>query len=579
MCGFLCVATRRPLAESAQPSRWRRDILQHRGPDSFGERAFDHAFVRHWRLSIVDLSNESSQPYGRDDGWLIYNGEIYDWMDIAAREGVAASGDTPLVHALCARGRDAAALERARGFYAYVFLTDGGRRMRGGRDPFGKKPLYYAIDDERGIAAFASEERAILDVIEDRRHDAQGLSEYFLYKQAFRGRTAFAQISQLPPGAQFEFDTARWTLHVDRTWDAYYAMPAAEVFTLDDEPALDTASVAERVDAELRGAMEIRIPRDVRASVALSGGVDSTLIAADAMQSRLADQIARFITIGFDDPASDESARARAIAAALRVTDRHTVVPYAQGSVVSDLERCIAHAGAPLEHPHALSYDRLSAAAAQYAKVLITGEGADELFLGYAHYAGEGASFAFREYLTAEEEGEYRAAAGDRPFDAIRAAANVAHLRGRALSSHSASRELELKSHLLTLLTRNDKMGMAHSVEIRAPFLDRRVLRVALALSPEFLATAGQTKRVIKRLFEARFPTLEPPARKIGFRVPFDEAFLGGPERERLRDYVAVGVEVIARIAGLRRIDPARVSPRMAWPLINLGIFSEQFPV
>jgi asparagine synthase (glutamine-hydrolysing) len=241
------------------------------------------------------------------------------------------------------------------------------------------------------------------------------------------------------------------------------------------------------------------------------------------------------------------------------------------------LRECVAHAAAPLEHPHYLAYYVLCRHAAAAAKVLITGEGADELFMGYEHYRTAGASFAFREYLLPEDEDQFDARGGRRAFDVIRADAHVTCWRDRALSSRAASREYELKSHLLTLLSRNDKMGMAHSVEIRAPYLDRRIVALALGLPEAALVADGSPKQILKQEFVARFPGMAPQPRKIGFRVPFDDMFTAkrhGAEIERL---CGVALDALRRECGLAARPARSISPRLGWSLVNIGMFLEAY--
>jgi asparagine synthase (glutamine-hydrolysing) len=206
--------------------------------------------------------------------------------------------------------------------------------------------------------------------------------------------------------------------------------------------------------------------------------------------------------------------------------------------------------------------------------VLITGEGADELFMGYDHYRAPGTSFAFREYLSSDDEDGFAPeAGGDRPFDAIRRAAGIATLRARALSSRMSSREYELKSHLLTLLSRNDKMGMASSVEVRAPFLDREIMALSMALSDADLVVNGSTKHALKRIFATRFPGIQAQDRKIGFRVPFDEMFLADRTRPEVREQCELAARALREECGLRLTSPASISPRLGWSLLNIGMF------
>jgi asparagine synthase (glutamine-hydrolysing) len=571
MCGFLCVVTRTRVAETIDVTALNRDVLRHRGPDSSGELLCDHAYVRHWRLSIVDLSDTSSQPYGAGGSWLIYNGEIYNYEDLAGRLSLKVPGDTALLYELCKRGIDGEELERARGFYSYLWLTENGLKLSGARDPFGKKPLFYHVDDEEGVAVFASEEKAIVDCMKRSRIDFAAISQYVLYKQVFHGATYFENIRQLAPGARFHFDARRWTLTVDREWADYYEMPAAEVFSL-GAPA-GAGESATQVRERLCESLALRVPRDVTASVALSGGVDSALIADLAVEASLMGAISRFLTVGFEDPASDESVRASEIAAALSVTDLHSIVRFSQRELTVLLQQCIEQASSPLEHPHYLSYFVLCHHASKLSKVLITGEGADELFMGYDHYRAPGASFAFREYLSREDEDGFTGAAGERPFDGIRRAARIATFRARALSSRMLSREYEIKSHLLTLLSRNDKMGMASSVEVRAPFLDKEIVALSMSWSDADLVVDGSTKHVLKGIFAARFPGIRAQDRKIGFRVPFDEMFLADRSQPDVRERCELATRALREECGLRLTSLESITPRLGWSLLNIGMF------
>jgi asparagine synthase (glutamine-hydrolysing) len=577
MCGFLCVVTRRALDETVDITALNKDVLRHRGPDSSGELRFQHAYVRHWRLSIVDLSDTSSQPYGDGDSWLIYNGEIYNYEEMAASLSLRVPGDTPLLYELCRRGVAQEVLERARGFYSYLYLSEDGLALSGARDPFGKKPLFYHVDDAAGIAVFASEEKAIVDCLGGGRVDFAAVAQYLLYKQLFHGATYFEGIKQLAPGARFRFDARRWTFDVDRDWPAYYDAPAAEIFAIapDEEArAAAPAQLETLVYTRLRESLVLRVPRDVSACVALSGGIDSSLIARLATETSSLDHISQFITIGFANSSSDESPRAAQIARALGISETHSVARFPDEEMLACLKRCVEHASSPLEHPHYLSYDLLSQYSSGFSKVLITGEGADELFMGYEHYLTAGQSLAFREYLLAEDERQFASLAPTaRPFDGIRHAAGVDGLRARAVSSRMLSREYELKSHLLTLLSRNDKMGMAHSVEIRAPFLDRDMVALSLALSDADLIAGGSAKVVLNRMFAARFPEIAVQTRKIGFRVPFDEMFVARRDHEDVRGPCEAAVRALGEKCGVHLTALESITPRLGWSLLNIGLF------
>ena len=350
MCGFLCVVTRKPLDQAVDIAGFDKDVLRHRGPDSSGELVFPHAFVRHWRLSIVDLGETSNQPYGDGDSWLIYNGEIYNYQELADGLSVEVTGDTPLLYALCKRGIDQDALKRASGFYSYLYLSGDGLELSGARDPFGKKPLFYHVDDEAGVAVFASEERAIADCLGAQSIDFGAISQYLLYKQVFHGDTCFTKIKQLAPGARLHFDVLRWAFRVDRDWADYYRMPAAGVFAIppDEDSAASAGQDFEpRVYRRLRDSLVLRVPRDVQASVALSGGIDSSLIARLAVETSSLSHISQFVTVGFADAAADESSRAAAIAAALSLSRKHSIVRFAEDEMLACLRQCVEQAMSP----------------------------------------------------------------------------------------------------------------------------------------------------------------------------------------------------------------------------------------
>ena len=576
MCGFVCVVTRAPLQATLDEPYFDRGILRHRGPDSSNEIVLDHAYIRHWRLSIVDLSAGSDQPYGDQDSWLLYNGEIYNHQTLAASLSIDVRGDTAFLYDVCKRGVEREQLKKVRGFYSYLYIAGQGSVLTGARDPFGKKPLYYYVDDARGIAAFASEEKAIVDCLKTSEIDFGSICQYLLYKSVFHGHTYFNRIRQLAPGARFSFDARTWSFSMEYDWTTYYQMAAAEVFSVKeaDDTRVTAHGLQRSVSDTLGESIAIRIPDEVSACVALSGGIDSSLLAHFAAEAPTLEHISRFVTIGFQESSCDESLRAAAIAEYLSLADKHSIVQFRDDRMLEYIKVCIANASAPLEHPHYLSYYLLCQAAAEFSKVLLTGEGADELFMGYEHYSQRGTSFAFREYLAADDENGFAGStSGTQPFDFIRNASRIGTLRQLAVSSPMLSREYELKTHLISLLERNDKMGMANSVEVRAPFLDREMLGLCLKLSDTDLVVDGEPKHVLKELFAERFPGMRIPSRKIGFRVPFDDVFARAGTGSAMRDYCGLAARALGQECGLRLASVDAISPRLGWSLLNIGVF------
>jgi asparagine synthase (glutamine-hydrolysing) len=546
-------------------------LLRHRGPDHTAEAVFGNVAVRHWRLSIVDLSHHSDQPITDDVGFFVYNGELYDYAALGARFGFAEQGDTRTFLALLDKTGGYEAIHQASGFYAFLRYSQCEKTLIGGRDNLGKKPLLYYVDDS--IAVFASEECAILPFLPKVEVDSQALGEYLLYKNRFFGNTYVRGVRELAPGASFSFDVGAWKLTESQRWDEYYASslladycPAGGASAEDSVEALEAAC-----RMQLQAAVARRLKCDVPTQIALSGGADSAAIAALAVHAGVG-EVLRAVTVQFSE-GLDETERARLVAGQLKL--RHQAVPFDSAAMLAQIRNAVRAMTSPLDHPHALAYLRMCEEVRREGKVLLTGEGADELFFGYRHYESFGVeSFAFREYLKPEDEALFSTSRHGAAFAAIRESAGFDALRKLALGSAVASRELEFKTHLLSLLRRNDNMSMAYSVEIRAPFLDP-ALRV-LALAGPARTRLQRGKQFVRQIVHDHLPELPPFDAKNGFRIPFDENYAQLARSEEGGHWLHTARTALAGDLGLS-LDPACApSPRLGWSLLNIGCFLDE---
>ncbi|MDH4199600.1 MAG: asparagine synthase-related protein [Spirochaetia bacterium] len=570
MCGFTCVIKRNeqhPFQKVVIPP----DTLNHRGPD-FTEEVIDGSIaIRHWRLSIVDLTSHSNQPIYDQDEIFVYNGELYDYASLGERFNINEKGDTRIFLNLLRQPSGYETIRSTPGFFAFLQYKKNTREVFGGRDCFGKKPLYYYIDSN--IAVFSSEERGILPFIPSIRVNSVTLGHYLLYKNRFLGSTFFIGIRELAPGATFTFNMDSWTIKESDSWQSYYSTSLLDKLTEVNVKYATTNINPDEYRHQFELAVERRLNCDVPVQIALSGGVDSAALAVVATHSEGANNIKQAVTVQFTE-GLDESARAKLTADNLGLL--HQIVTFDSSSMISQMRLAIKAHGGPLEHPHSLAYMQMCQAVRKSGKVLLTGEGADELFFGYSHYDEyKNESFAFREYLKPSDEACFISSAQGKPFDFIRAEGDLKSLRNLSTSSASVSRELEIKTHLVSLLQRNDRMSMANSVEIRAPFLDPNIVCLALRDDPVILLK--HRKGFVEKIVNDYIPTLPPFGKKNGFRVPFDENFDAIRKSSEGQELLTIGQDLLSNELGLAINPGSIISPRLGWIILNVGIFANEY--
>jgi asparagine synthase (glutamine-hydrolysing) len=598
VCGLAGVLSFDGAPVEAGVLRRMADSLRHRGPDAEG--FFEDAGgapaigLAHRRLSIIDLRRVADQPIGTEDGSVqaALNGEIYNFRELRAglegRHTFRSNGDTEVVaHLYEELGDDAVA--RLDGMFLLVIWDARRRRLVLARDPMGKKPLYYWSDARRFV--FGSEIKALLAAGVPAEMDEANLGEYVAYGYVPTPRSLFKGVRKLEPASLLVVDAQG--VHEPRAyWDLRFP-DAREVRPC----SLDEAG--ERVRAGLTEAVRKRLVADVPLGVLLSGGVDSSAVAA-VMRRLVPDRIQTFC-VGFEGHSFyDERAHAARVARHLGTEHHASVVrPHATELV----ETLLHHHDEPFGDSSALPTYLVAREARQHVTVILNGDGGDETFAGYdrfraaqmaesmpgfvrrglrlaarllphgrTHYslARRARRFADKSALPFDERifawhsffdmSSLLALDGDgtvvpeRVLSSYRRALGV-HPRASLLSRLLY---LNARTYLLDdLLPKMDRMTMAHGLEARSPLLDRSLMETAAQLPDGLKRRGARGKIVLKKAVEDLLPAgiLERP--KHGFGLPIGEWFRG-----ELRPMVADTLGASPRLG--RWLKPATVQRMLA---------------
>jgi asparagine synthase (glutamine-hydrolysing) len=507
--------------------------IVHRGPDHGAVEGHGRCVLGYRRLSVIDLQT-GDQPVGNERGDVaaVFNGELYNFRELrreleAAGHEIRGTGDSPLIpHAYEQWG--AAFAERLEGMFAIALWDRTRERLVLVRDRLGKKPLLYARLPD-GSLAFASETKALLQLPGlPRELDLEQLDAYLALQ--YVPRSGLRAVEKVPPGSAVVVEGE--SLRVERYWAP--------------RPTPADGDWVTRVREEVTAAVRRRLVADVPLGALLSGGIDSSIVVA-AMAQAQAEPVRTF-TVGFPDPRYDERAHARAVAD--RYGTRHEELEI---ETAPELDR-LAHAfDEPFGDEAALPLLHVCEATRQHVTVALVGDGGDEVFGGYERYrahalAGRVPSALARAALAAPwgrrepRSTLYRARrlldvaaqpAGDRyarlvevfPLELRRRLWTDdarAHTAAAMLPAADDLRLVDIESYLPgDLLPKSDLASMAVSLELRSPFLDRRVVELGLAL-PRELAFG---KAALKQAFASDLPPSVATRRKSGFGVPLDRWF------------------------------------------------------
>ncbi len=531
--------------------------LRHRGPDDHGVEVIGNVGMASTRLAIVDPTPRGHEPMADPDGrwWLTYNGEVFNHLELRARmPGRAFRGgsDTEtLVNALAEWGDAAPA--RCNGFFAFAALDVAQRRLLLVRDRFGVKPLYWTRHG--GGVWFASEAGALLEAGVRRRLDRDALTYALLYGWVSGTPTPVEGVHRVLPGTMIEIDLDTLATTERRWYDVAADVDPERYAVLARTPRADVVGSVERV---LRASVERRLMADVGVGTLCSGGVDSSLVTAFARDAQPG--IVAYNAAIADQPHADESAFAEQVTSALGIELR--TVRLTRDSWREDLVPVVAHNEYPLTHESSVPMMQIARLArADGVKVLLSGEGADELFGGYGHmHLGMHLDYALRNRrlrtVAALLGGKLRRdgalATARRTLALARAASDGGAPSGRlhagqfpgltpsgvaaghdqewtrrteaayAFNADIPRRRLEaellreLGTYLPHLLNRQDKASMQCSVETREPFLDSELVALAVNLPLE-VRMEPQRKAVLREIADRHLPPAISRRPKYGF--------------------------------------------------------------
>lgn len=566
--------------------------LVHRGPEDDGFYRDAGVGLGMRRLRIIDLPG-GKQPMTNEDGTLqiIFNGEIYNYQDLRGlleKKGhrFQSASDTEVIVHLYEEYGDAC-VHLLRGMFGFALWDAPRQRLLLVRDRLGIKPMYYA--EVPGGVVFASEAKAMLHHPAVARDvDPEAIDLYLTLQYVPGPRTIWRHIRKLPPGHLLVAERGR--VEVRRYWDVCFG---------EFEHGIDFEDAAEELREYLEEAVRLHLVSDVPLGVLLSGGLDSSSIAA--LMTRAGHRPVRTFTVGFDLPSVyNELAEARLVSRHLG-TDHHEVILRPDSAAL--LPRLIWHLDEPVADAAALPTFLLCQTAREHVTVLLTGEGADELLAGYPRYPWSMVARRLQAFLPARvREGLILPLArrfGDNRWsrladrvlaerdDAARQVSWVvnvppelrraiyapalrpladAGLAESLVRSHlpaNARGAWEVVHRLMALdikmwmvddvLTKMDKMSMAASVEARVPFLDHRVMEFVAALPVDVKLRNLGTKRLLKQAVADFLPPATLARRKHAFQIPVAE-WLRGPLASFLRDVL------LSDRAGKRGwFEPARV--------------------
>jgi asparagine synthase (glutamine-hydrolysing) len=523
---------------AAQLVRGMMEVQRHRGPDGEGVFAHDDIALGHRRLAILDLSNAGAQPMTSEDGrWtIVLNGEIFNYVELRRQlGGVFQSGtDTEVLLRACGQWGVEKTLERSIGMFAFALWDSRERELTLVRDRVGEKPLVYF--HQAHVFAFASELKA-LGPFHDRRLDACAMDAYLALGYIPAPLAIFRGCRKLEPGHMLRFKNG--ALGIRRWW-------CPELVPTSNERT--RAERIERLRSIVADAVRLRLRADVPAAIFLSGGVDSSVIAAEC--SRQGSKLEAF-TADFQGGHTD---LAHAVRVAKHLGLRHQVLRIDANEPVAEFRELLWHYDEPFADSSAIPSFALARALKGRYKVVLNGDGGDEAFGGYRHY----------EHIAAKQVLKAAAAA----VGITDGATNVyveskttfrqserVHLLNGSFSGNSLpellrrdgyqsptgtalKRAMWSDRHLYLPNNLTYKMDIAlagNAVEGRAPFLDHRLLEWTQSLPGEDLVSGREKKVLLRAAYEKDLPRDVLNRPKQGFGAPI-ETWLEGPLRELARD-------------------------------------------
>lgn len=629
MCGIngIALSTRSGRRLDQETVIRMRDVIKHRGPDDAGIFVDSRIGLGHRRLSIVDVA-AGHQPMTNEDDSLqiIYNGEIYNHADY--RDELEERGhvyrthcDTETILHLY-EDHGARCVDYLRGMFAFAIWDAGKKELFIARDRLGVKPLYFTHLDD-GSLYFGSEIKTLFQAGALKPELNFKLLPDYLANHATSGEeTLYRGVRRLLPG-----HTLTWRdgeIEINKYWDVSFVKTA-------DENRSDKDFIAEWAEL-FRTSVRLRLMADVPLGMFLSGGIDSSAIAA--VMSRMVDEPIKTFSVAFAEREANELAYARIVAEAYK-TNHHEVVVSPE-EFFQALPRLVWHEDEPLAHPSSVALYFVSLLASQHVKVVLTGEGSDELLAGYGRYRKTILNLSmgklYRNFAPSVLQGVVRSSVKGLPASRVRQklmrsflsvtpdiesiyfdnfavfplAMQSGLLSDKAreqigvIDPYAGVREVleqtdakslldrllyaDIKTYLHELLMKQDQMSMATSIESRVPFLDHKLVEFTCSLPERLKLRGGTTKYILREAMKGVLPEQILSRSKMGFPVPIG-AWFRGAYKSVIDEYVlsdratSRGIfnpEFVRSIVDRHQSGSENHDERL-WALVNFEIWQRQF--
>jgi asparagine synthase (glutamine-hydrolysing) len=629
MCGINGIAFSRRSRRTVDAAvlKSMRDVITHRGPDDEGIFIDGLVGLGHRRLSIVDVA-AGHQPMTNEDGTLhiTYNGEIYNHTDF--RAALEAKGhvyqthcDTEtILHLYEEHGEHC--VDYLRGMFAFAIWDQRRKELFVARDRLGVKPLYYVHTDD-GSLYFGSEIKTLLEAGSIKPEiNYRALPDYLANHAPSGEETLYRGVKRLLPGHIMLWRDG--DLRISRYWDVSFVKHA-------DEGRSDKDYIAEWSEL-FRTSVRLRLMADVPLGMFLSGGIDSSAIAA-VMSGMVTEPIKTF-SVAFKEREANELEYARVVANAFK-TNHHEIIVSPE-DFFGALPRLVWHEDEPLAHPSSVALYFVSLLASRHVKVVLTGEGSDELLAGYARYRKTILNIALgaryhsltsssirsllREQIEVMPGAKLRQkllrtflavspdiesiyfdnfAVFPRAMQPLLLTAEALERVG-TIDPYAGLREVlkttdansfldrllyaDIKTYLHELLMKQDQMSMATSVESRVPFLDHKLVEFTSGLPERLKLRRWTTKYVLRRSMKGLLPNTILSRPKMGFPVPIGSWFRGA-YRHVIDDYVlsdralSRGIfspDFVRGLVARHQTGGENHSERL-WALMNFEIWQRQF--
>jgi asparagine synthase (glutamine-hydrolysing) len=598
-------------------------LIRHRGPDGDANWSnfADTVGLVHRRLSIIDLSPSGAQPMTDHMGnWIVFNGEIYNYIELRQELGVenfSTSSDTEVILAAYRKwGTDC--VNHFRGMFAFAIWNDGQQTLFCARDRFGIKPFYYTI--QQNTIYFASEPKALLPFLDQVETDLDGFKDYLTFQFCLAGKTLFKGIRELLPAHLMLIRNG--DIQIRRYWEVFFG------------PDYDHTAkyFEEKLRALLVDSVQLHLRSDVPVGAYVSGGLDSSTIASIA-----SDQQEPGVMMGFTGKFAaygdefDESRYARALAGqkGFQLCEQDINAQ----DFIENIRKVIYHLDYPVAGPGSFPQYMVSRLAARYRKVVLGGQGGDEIFGGYTRYliayfeqcikgAIDGTMHTGNFVVTYESiipnlvalrnykpllqefwrEGLFEPM--DRRYFRLvnRAPSLDSEINWRALEPYSARESFQqifhgnnvhkesyfdlmthfdFKTLLPALLQVEDRMSMAHGLESRVPLLDHPIVELAATIPADAKFKDGKMKHMLREVVKPFLPdAILNRQDKMGFPTPLSE-WLAGEARDFVRDvfscHKAVNRDLVDNRQVLRGMDHEPRYGRKIWGLLCIEIWQQEF--